>query len=337
MSPVHFKEQGWGFLKNLLATERAVILCDSNTRICLDHLHISCAETTDLPIIEIPAGEENKKVKTCEKVWYELTELGADRKTILLNLGGGVVTDLGGFVASTYMRGIRFVQIPTSSLGMADAAIGGKTGVDFGVLKNMIGTFAQPEAVIIDSNFLKTLPSRHYRNGLAEVLKHAYISDSSILDLMYANEDELISRSVDAKMKVVAADEFESGERKKLNFGHTIGHAIESHFLESETAVFHGEAIAAGMIMEAFISLEVCNLNVADFDSVCTMTDSIFKRVSISDSDWTAIKALLIHDKKNEAGNVKFVLLAQLGKAVIDQTVSERQLNSAFAFYSKKA
>ena len=337
MSPIHFKEQGWGFLKNLLATERAVVLCDSNTKVCLDHLHLSCSETANLPVIEIPAGEENKKLKTCEKAWYELTELGADRKTVLLNLGGGVVTDLGGFVASTYMRGIRFVQIPTSTLGMADAAIGGKTGVDFGGLKNMIGTFSQPEAVLIDVNFLKTLPQRHYRNGLAEILKHAFIFDSAIPDLMYANEDELISRSVDAKMKIVTADEFESGERKKLNFGHTLGHAIESHFLESETSVFHGEAIAAGMIMESFISKSVCNLNDADFSSVATMVDSIFKRLVLTETDWTEIKRLLIHDKKNRDGEVKFVLISKIGEAKIDQSVSEQLLDDALVYYSAKA
>lgn len=337
MSPIYFKEQGWGFLSKLLSSNNGIILCDSNTRMCLEFLHLACPATKDLRVIEFSAGEENKRLLTCEKVWYELTELGADRKTILLNLGGGVVTDLGGFVASTYMRGIRFVQIPTSTLGMADAAIGGKTGIDFGVLKNMIGTFAQPEAVIIDSNFLKTLPSRHYRNGLAEVLKHAFISDASILDLMYANEDELISCSVNAKMEIVKADEFEANERKKLNFGHTIGHAIESHFLSRESTVFHGEAIAAGMIMEASISKSVCGLSDKDFLSICSMTDSIFKRVEMTDSDWTDVKKLLIHDKKNAGGELKFVLLSKLGKAVIDQTVNEHQLDAAFAFYSRKA
>lgn len=336
MSPVFFREQAWAFLKELLETEKAVVLCDSNTKVCLELLNQVCPSTVGLPIIEIPAGEENKKLKSCEKVWYELTELGADRKTILLNLGGGVVTDLGGFVASTYMRGIRFVNIPTSMLGMVDASVGGKTGVDFGVLKNMIGTFKQPEAVLMDSNFLKTLPARHYKSGLAEVLKHSFISETAILDLMYANEDELISTSVNAKMNVVKADEFESGERKKLNFGHTIGHAIEGHFMESEAPVYHGEAIAAGMLMESFISQNLVGLSEADFKSVCTMTDSIFKRVSLNDSDWESIKSLLIHDKKNTSGKVNFVLLAKLGEAVIDQEVPMELLDKAYLDYIAK-
>ena len=167
---------------------------------------------------------------------------------LIINLGGGVLTDLGGFVASTFMRGIRFVHIPTSLLGMVDAAIGGKTGVDFGGLKNMIGVFSRAESIIVDSNFLRTLPSQHYRNGLAEVLKHAFISDPELLVMMEENEDELIARSIQVKLDVVQRDELESGERKKLNFGHTIGHALESFLLDSDREVLHGEAVAAGMV-----------------------------------------------------------------------------------------
>ncbi|MBL4586628.1 MAG: 3-dehydroquinate synthase [Flavobacteriales bacterium] len=337
MSLVLFKEQGWAWLTELLKTEKAIILCDSNTKVCLEYLHQCCPAAEKLRLIEIPAGEENKKLKTCEKVWYELTEFSADRATVLLNLGGGVVTDLGGFVASTYMRGIRFVNIPTSMLGMVDAAVGGKTGVDFGVLKNMIGTFAQPETVVIDSNFLKTLPKRQYNNGLAEVLKHAFITDTSILDLMYANEDELISRSVNAKMSIVKSDQFEAGERKKLNFGHTIGHAIESHFLSSEKPILHGEAVAAGMIMAAHISGSVRGLSEEDVASICSITDSIFSRIAITNADWTSVKNLLIHDKKNADGKVQFVLLSKLGEAIVDQEVSDEQLGNAYAFYLKKA
>jgi len=385
MNPVLFKENGWRFLLNILATEKAIILCDSNTNQCIERLHLACPKTQGLPVIEMPAGEKNKTLKTCEMVWYELTEHGADRNTVLLNLGGGVVTDLGGFVASTFMRGIRFVNIPTSLLGMVDAAIGGKTGVDFGGLKNMIGRFSQPEAVVIDSSFLKTLPSRQYKNGLAEVLKHAFISGNSILNLLETNEDELISRSVQVKMEVVERDEFEAGARKKLNFGHTIGHAIESHFLAAEVnsmfnsqseridktsrlptdsdggdspfkrgcrgtrrgisqnknedlfqgnSLLHGEAIAAGMILESWLSQRITGLSDADLSSVCTVIDSVFSRIPISETDRTAIKKLLIYDKKNRDGQVQFVLLEAIGDAVIDQSVSEELLDQAFCFYA---
>ncbi len=337
MSPVLFREQAWRFLTDLLENERAIILCDSNTNQCFEYLHVACPKSAELPVILMPAGEQYKTLKTCEMVWHQLTEFGADRSTILVNLGGGVVTDLGGFAASTFMRGIRFVNIPTSLLGMVDAAIGGKTGVDFGGLKNMVGTFSQPEAVLINSNFLKTLPARQYRNGLAEVLKHAFISDSSILNLMDANEDELISRSVQVKLDIVKRDEFESGERKKLNFGHTIGHAIESYFLETDKPVLHGEAIAAGMILESWISHKVADLSNAELNSICTAIDSIFSKIPISETDWSSIKKLLIYDKKNRDGQVQFVLLRAIGGAVTDQSVPEELLNQAFHFYTARS
>jgi 3-dehydroquinate synthase len=333
MSLVYFKEDCWLILKGLLTKERAMIICDSNTKMCLELLYKVCPETKSLSVLEILAGEENKKLSTCEKVWAEMIEQGADRNTVLLNLGGGVVTDLGGFVASTYMRGIRFVQIPTSLLGMVDAAIGGKTGVDFGGLKNMIGTFAGAEAVLIDSTFLDTLPPLHYQNGLAEVFKHAFISDKTILDLIDGKKDELISRSVQVKMDVVKRDEFEKGERKKLNFGHTIGHAIESHLLDSENPVLHGEAIAAGMIMETWISQSV-GLSVYEFKSITSTVDSVFSRIFLSEDDCKSVKKLLVYDKKNRDGNVQFVLLNGIADVVIDQSVSEELLDEAFNFYT---
>lgn len=333
MTSVLFKEQGWSFLKNLLQGQEAVILCDLNTRQCLEYLYSACPAAERLPVIEMPAGEGSKTLKTCEMVWYQLTEHGTDRNTVLINVGGGVVTDLGGFVASTYMRGVRFVHIPTSLLGMVDAAIGGKTGVDFGGLKNMIGLFSRPAAVIVDSYFLKSLPSVQYRNGLAEVLKHAFISDPELLSMMEENEDELISRSIQVKMEVVQRDEFESGERKKLNFGHTIGHAIESHLLDTEREVLHGEAVAAGMIIESFLSNRISGLAKAELSSICEVVDSVFSRIELNRSDWSSIKQLLLFDKKNSNGTVRFVLLKSIGHAVTDHAVTEQLLDDAFHFY----
>ena len=334
MTPVLFKEQGWRFLNDLLQGQKAIILCDSNTKQCLEYFYAACPSAKQFPVIEMSAGELQKNLKTCEMVWYQLTEHGADRNTVLLNVGGGVVTDLGGFIASTYMRGIRFVHVPTSLLGMVDAAIGGKTGVDFGGLKNMVGLFARPEAVIVDSNFLKTLPSKQYRNGLAEVLKHAFISDPELLAMMEENEDELISRSIQVKMDVVERDEFESGERKKLNFGHTIGHAIESYFLDGEKDVLHGEAVAAGMIMESFLSNQIAGLSKEELASIVEVIDSVFSRIELSGDDWKAIKKLMLFDKKNSNGSVRFVLLKSIGHAVTDQAVTEHLLDEAFHFYT---
>ena len=336
MSKVLFKEQGWRFLNELLQEQQAVILCDSNTRQCLDYFYDCCPNAEQFSVIEMQAGELNKTLKTCEMVWYQLTDHGADRNTILLNLGGGVVTDVGGFVASTFMRGIRFVQIPTSLLGMVDAAIGGKTGVDFGGLKNMIGLFSRPEAVIVDSNFLKTLPANHFRNGLAEVLKYAFISDPELLTSMEGNQDELILRSIQVKTDVVNRDEFESGERKKLNFGHTIGHAIESHLLESERAILHGEAVAAGIVMESFLSNRISGLAKEEVTSIVEVVDSVFSRIELTNDDWKVIKKLMFFDKKNSNGSVRFVLLKSIGNAVTDQAVTEHLLDEAFHFYAVK-
>ncbi len=334
MSSINFTEHAWSYLQDLLQTEKAVILCDTNTKQCLTYLNTKCEATSGLPIIEIKAGEAHKHIETCTYVWNELKALGADRHTVLLNLGGGVITDLGGFVAATYMRGIRCVNIPTSLMGMVDAAIGGKTGVDLGVLKNQVGLFSQPKAVLIDNGFLKTLSEREYNNGLAEVLKHAFISEPSILTTLDEVEN-LISRSVKVKTEIVELDELEKGERKKLNFGHTIGHAIESHFLNSDKPILHGEAVAAGMIMAGFVSKSITGLEDDDLHSLISTTDSIFKRVNLSEEDWRAIKSLLIHDKKNRDDKVQFVLLAKLGEAIIDQEVSEEELDAAFRFYSR--
>ena len=321
MSPVLFKEKGWGFLNQLLQEQKAIILCDSNTRQCLEHLYMACPIAEQFPVVEMPAGERDKTLKTCEMVWYQLTEHGADRNTILINLGGGVVTDLGGFVASTFMRGIRFVHIPTSLLGMVDAAIGGKTGVDFGGLKNMVGVFAQAEAVVVDSNFLKTLPSQHYRNGLAEVLKHAFISDPELLAMMEENVEVVnMAKQID-------------GERKKLNFGHTIGHALESHLLDTEREVLHGEAVAAGMIMESWISTSIAGLGDDELSSIVEVVDSVFSRIEFTQEDWKAIKKLMLFDKKNSNRSVRFVLLKSIGSATIDRAVSEHDLDEAFHFY----
>jgi len=231
------------------------------------------------------------------------------------------------------MRGISFVHVPTSLMGMVDAAIGGKTAVDLGPIKNRVGLFSQPEAVIIDRGFLQTLPEKEYRNGMAEVLKHAFISDVELLKNLN-DEESLIERSVRVKSVIVRKDEHETGERRKLNFGHTIGHAIESHFLDQGKAVTHGEAVAAGMLMEAYISSMVSGLTETDLSMVCQHIDQLFPRIELSDTEWHMIKKFLYHDKKNRNGKLQFVLLKELGKAEIDRELREDVLNKAFVFYT---
>src|SRR5699024_190826 len=261
-----FEENLWPQLKSLLteiAPSQIIVLTDENTkRDCLPIFHLKLSEKIEYKHICIPAGEEYKNLSTCNKIWQALSEAGADRESLLINLGGGVICDLGGFVAATYMRGIRWINIPTTLLSMVDASVGGKTGVDFNGLKNLIGIVRNPDIVGVDSTFLKTLSLRELRSGLAEMLKHALLTD-----LKYWNElkqidfktftsiTSYIYQSITIKKSIVSQDRYESGIRKQLNFGHTVGHAIETFFLHKNTPILHGEAVAAGIIIELYISM----------------------------------------------------------------------------------
>ena len=295
-------------------------------------------------VIQIEAGEEFKHIETCSGVWNALSELEADRKSLMINLGGGVVTDLGGFVASTFKRGIKFINVPTTLLAMVDASVGGKTGVDLGNLKNQVGVIVQPEMVLVDSEYLKTLSAQEMRSGLAEILKHGLIadedywnkvSDLSALDL--SDLDEIIKTSVAIKAEIVQIDPFEKSIRKKLNYGHTLGHAIESYCLTEpkRKKLLHGEAIAAGMILETYISAQLKNFPEKKLESICKTFKSIYGKEEFSSEEIQQIKSLLKFDKKNEHGNVNFVLLEDIGKAVIDATVPDEIIDQAFNYYSK--
>jgi 3-dehydroquinate synthase len=290
----------------------------------------------------LESGEINKNIKTCTEVWNVLTELGADRKSLILNLGGGVITDLGGFVASTFKRGIDFINIPTSLLGMVDASVGGKNGVDLGSLKNQVGTITNPKMVVIDTRFLATLPQNQMRSGLAEMLKHGLIADkeywNQFLDLALIDSielDALIHQAICIKNEIVKQDPTENGIRKALNFGHTLGHAVESYFLENEekTTLLHGEAIAVGIILESFISREKKLISEDDYFQIKNTLKSLFGTVEISENDLTPICDLLIHDKKNEYGKVQFALLNGIGAVKINQEVDMALIISAFEDY----
>jgi 3-dehydroquinate synthase len=266
--PVHFNETGYERLNQHLKENKysnIFIIVDTNTNeFCLPKFLPLLETDLTIEIIEFEAGEINKNIETCIEVWKVLTELGADRKTLIINIGGGVVTDLGGFVASTFKRGVDFIHIPTTLLSMVDASVGGKNGVDLGNLKNQIGVINTPKMVLVDTNYLETVPQNEMRSGLAEMLKHGLIFDKayweSFLDIKaidFNQLDSLIYRSVEIKNIIVMQDPTEKNIRRSLNFGHTLGHAIEGYFLENEnkTTLLHGEAIAAGMILESYISL----------------------------------------------------------------------------------
>ncbi|CAM4156583.1 3-dehydroquinate synthase [Flavobacterium antarcticum] len=319
------------------------IIVDENTsEHCLPVFLPHLATETRFEIIELESGEINKNIQTCSEVWSILTDFGADRKSLILNLGGGVITDLGGFVASTFKRGIEFINVPTTLLGMVDASVGGKNGVDLGSLKNQIGTITNPKLVVIDTRFLETLPQNQMRSGLAEMLKHGLIYDkqywnrfSDLAQLDTSDLDDLIYEAIAIKNHIVQQDPKENGIRKALNFGHTLGHAIESYFLESQekTTLLHGEAIAIGMILESYLSLQKKLITSEEYIQIKETIKSIFGTVEILQEDLTPICDLLIHDKKNEYGKIQFALLDGIGTIKINQEVATAIIMSAFEDY----
>ncbi len=275
--------------------------------------------------IVIKDGEEQKNLQTIQRIWEALMKHHADRHSMLINLGGGVVCDLGGFAASTFMRGIDFINVPTTLLAMVDAAIGGKTGVDFGGCKNQIGTFAQPREICCFSSVLTTLPQREILSGLAEMVKYGFIADAALLKVDLENYEQYISRCADIKKQIVADDPQETGRRKILNFGHTLGHAFESFSLTTDAPLRHGEAVALGMWCALWISVHQSGLDeivLKDFSSKLPMLLNE-SQIAISENDIDVIVSYLAHDKKNFGVQTRFVLLEAVEKPLIDQQVPE--------------
>ena len=344
---VYFDLEGYETLAELLIPSRyskIFILVDENTsQYCLPHLLNNLATEIEIEIIELEVGEIHKNIETCTEVWGALSELGGDRKSVLINLGGGVISDLGGFVACTFKRGIDFINIPTTLLSMVDASIGGKNGVDLGNLKNQIGIIREPKAVIVDTQFLNTLPQNEMRSGLAEMLKHGLIFDKKywdkfkdLKDLHTEDLNQLIHQSIQIKNTIVCEDLTENGIRKSLNFGHTLGHAIESYFLENDakTTLLHGEAIAVGMILESYISREKNLLTNEEYQEIKYIINDVFEKIEFTPFDIEKIIELLIFDKKNEFGKVKFALLDGIGKIKINQESDNILIYKAFKDYS---
>ncbi len=319
------------------------ILTDSNTyRHCLPSFLGSLATEIPFEIIETEPGEELKSLQTCNDLWLTLTELEADRKSLLINLGGGVVTDMGGFTAAVYKRGIDFINVPTTLLAMTDASVGGKTGVNLNHIKNQVGIITNPVAVLIDTSFLETLPQREMRSGLAEMLKHGLIADREYWDT-FKNLDTLttddlagmIHTSITIKNTIVQQDPFEKNVRKKLNYGHTLGHAIEAYCLDNpdKETLLHGEAVAAGMVLEAYLSKETGLLPAAGYYEVKYIVQNLFDTIVFTPEDIAHVILLLQHDKKNEFNHVNFVLLNGIGNAIINQEVAETLIYKAFEDY----
>jgi 3-dehydroquinate synthase len=320
---------------------RFYILTDENTKKhCLPAFVKNTPHIDNYTNITIASGEANKNIKTCETIWKTLTDDFAGRNSLLINLGGGVISDIGGFAASVYKRGIPHCNVPTSLLGMIDAAVGGKTGVDFLGLKNMIGLFSTAEKTYIDSNFLHTLPEEHLCSGYAELLKIALISDRAfweqLSDLGYKDilsRPEIISTAVQLKNNIVLQDPKEQNIRKTLNFGHTIGHAVESYsIIHGKNPLLHGDSVAIGMICETWLSNKVNGLSDRE-------TKAIIDKIAAScgkhklNIEKSELLRMIRNDKKNAGSKISFTLLNSIGSACIDQHFSEKLIFEALDYY----
>lgn len=382
-APIYFN-QGFKALDQLIVDNKysnITILVDENTHEkCLPLFLQNIENITNCEFIEIPAGEDTKQLYFVNQVLKSLKMSGVDRKSLLINLGGGVVTDFGGFVASIYNRGIDFVNIPTSLLAMVDASAGGKTGVDLCGIKNIIGTFSQPQMVIIETEFLETLPKRELLSGFAEMLKHGLIQDekqwkilSEFKELKPKNIANFIEDSVNIKLNVVVQDPTEKGLRKILNAGHTLGHAIETYFFwldknvitkdeavgdkinnfitaslendndlaqpivsinEKEPSITHGEAVATGLILEAHLAWQKGFLSKEAFNEIFYRLTELYPYFELPSAK--VLEQIMLHDKKNEAGKINFVMLRNIGECTPDKVECNLdEIQNAIDFYLK--
>ncbi|HPE57492.1 MAG TPA: 3-dehydroquinate synthase [Bacteroidales bacterium] len=318
------------------------VLVDENTRkYCLPRLMSNIQLLQQVHILEIPSGEESKSTSVCLQMWQELSKNGADRNSVLINLGGGVVSDLGGFIASTFKRGMRYVNIPTTLLSMVDASIGGKVGIDLNGLKNQIGVFSNPQVVFIIPEFLDTLPERQMINGFAEIVKHSLVYEKHYWDelsgLVYKEIDnwkELIDTSIEIKNYFVTEDPHETGFRKVLNFGHTVGHAIETFSLQhDEVPLLHGESIAIGLICESYISSKVTGLPQAELDEIVHYIMGNFDQYLFRSGNFDIILDIMKHDKKNSGNRFNFTLLTSIGNSLINQQVDLSLIRESLQYY----
>lgn len=348
-APIHFGTKAYTELRDYIIKQEfsvLVVLVDYNTEeLCLPHFLDELGLAEEPLVIAVPAGEEFKAMGTCVAVIDELSNQFVDRKALLVNLGGGVITDMGGFIASIYKRGMQYVNVPTTLLSMVDASVGGKTGVDLGSLKNQIGVINNGGLVVVDPAYLKTLSKRELLSGFAEVVKHGLISNTDYWEAICAVDPTqteqlvaLIYDSVVFKNKIVKEDPTEQGIRKVLNYGHTLGHAIETYCLEVEDkpALLHGEAIVIGLILETFISVEQLQFPKEELEKLITCVAPHYTKTSFNKKEIEEIIGLMIYDKKNVGGEVNFVLLEGIGAAVLNQQVTNDLIHKAFEFYLNK-
>lgn len=331
-------------LKTLLESNKyskIFVFADEHTsEICLPLFQSLLDDFSEFDLIETSAGEENKNIDFCIGIWKTLLDFEADRKSLMINLGGGVITDMGGFIASTYKRGIDFINVPTTLLSQVDASVGGKTGIDIDNVKNMVGTFTLPQMVFIETAFLKTLPERELLSGFAEMIKHGLIYDKPYYEKLKASSyltpsAEDIYRSVEIKNEVVTIDPHEKNLRKILNFGHTIGHAVEGYSLANdENPLTHGEAIAIGFVCEAALSIKNSSLTKEELNDISSYILSLYPKYHIKKESFDTLLELMQSDKKNEDGNILFSLLETTGKCTFNCRVSTADILSSLDYYN---
>ena len=339
----HQLEQALSEAMAACKADRAFVLTDENTqRLCLPVVSkFKCME--GVQCITIPANDTHKNLESLCHVWSELQCMGATRHSLMVNLGGGMVTDLGGFAASTFKRGIAYINIPTTLLSMVDASVGGKTGINFGGLKNEIGVFNNARCVILDTTFLKTLDRENTLSGYAEMLKHGLISTESHwaellnFDLFSAPLSDLLAESVAVKERIVEEDPTEHGIRKALNLGHTIGHAFESLCLSGSnprlSTVLHGYAVAYGMVCELYLSAIKANFPIEKMRQTVHFIHEHYGRLPITCDDYPTLLELMMHDKKNMGTDINFTLLGGIGDIRINQTATKAEIEEALDFY----
>ncbi len=345
--PVYIGAEVFKIMENFLQLQkfkksRFLILVDENTRRhCLGEILDKVRTLADAGIIRIKSGEKHKNLKSCSIIWQHMIDEKVDRHTVLVNLGGGVISDLGGFAAATFKRGIRYVNIPTSLTGQIDAAIGGKVGIDYKQLKNQIGLFADPQAVFIYPEFLSSLDEEHLLGGFAEIIKHGLIMDAAFWDQIkqtpfdqISEWPELISHSAGIKASVVKADPFERKYRKILNFGHTIGHAVESLIINNiEYPMTHGRAVAVGMICESWLSYKRLGLASDQLSEIVDYIMADYQHVRFTDRQLDIIMEHMAHDKKNEQGQIMFSLLQSIGYARINISCEPQLIRESLRYY----
>ena len=336
-------------LENSVATavgecerDRTFILVDETTeQLCLPLVAgFDCVR--DAQIITIGATDQNKTLDSLSHVWTELQRGGATRHSLMINLGGGMVTDLGGFAASTFKRGLNYINIPTTLLAMVDASVGGKTGINFGGLKNEIGVFSCAKSVILDTTFLKTMDHENICSGYAEMLKHGLIANEEMLaellnfdlDVIdYYQLSRMLADSVQVKERIVDEDPAEQGIRKALNLGHTIGHAFESYAMKSMSPILHGYAVAYGLVCELYLSCVKTGFPVDKMRQVVRFVNENYGKLPITCDDYPALLELMTHDKKNVGDTINFTLLGGVGDIRINQTATKEEICESLDFY----